>query len=113
VDERWTLLGILTRRDLASGELGGLEKLRNVIRRKPIVIYDDSTLREAADAMVRDDVGRLPVVARHAPQTVVGIVTRSDLLAAHKRRLAQGHVTEPTIAIKGLIPRGRRASAVD
>jgi H+/Cl- antiporter ClcA len=112
VDERWTLLGILTRRDLASRELGGLEKLRDVIRRKPVVIYDDSTLREAADAMVRADVGRLPVVARHAPQIVVGIVTRSDLLAAHKRRLAQGHVTEPTINIKGLVPR-RRASAVD
>ena len=37
--------------------------------------------------MVRENVGRLPVVSRTAPRTILGIVTRSDLLAAHHRRL--------------------------
>jgi hypothetical protein len=37
--------------------------------------------------MTRAGVGRLPVVTRAAPRTVIGILTRGDLLAAHGRRL--------------------------
>jgi len=51
------------------------------------VAYEDSTLREAADHMVREGVGRLPVVARDEPRKVVGMLTRSDLLSAHRQRL--------------------------
>ena len=36
----------------------------------------------AADLMVREDVGRLPVVTRDRARPVVGILTRSDLLRA-------------------------------
>lgn len=49
--------------------------------------FDDCSLHSAADHMVQEGVGRLPVVSRDAPARVVGIVTRSDLLAAHRRRL--------------------------
>jgi hypothetical protein len=38
--------------------------------------------------MVREQVGRVPVVTRDAPRTVVGMVSRSDLLGAHAGRLA-------------------------
>jgi CIC family chloride channel protein len=51
------------------------------------VVFDDNTLRDAADHMVLEQVGRLPVVTRDAPRRVVGIVSRSDLLAAHAPRL--------------------------
>ena len=44
---------------------------------------------EAADQMVRANVGRLPVVTRADPKKVVGFITRSDLLKAHERRLAE------------------------
>jgi CBS domain-containing protein len=40
--------------------------------------------------MVRENAGRLPVVRREDPDRVIGIITRSDLLAAHGRRLAEG-----------------------
>ena len=113
VDEQGTLLGVLTRRDLTRPDLGGLERLRSVIRRTPVVVYDDSTLREAADAMVHADVGRLPVVSRRAERTLVGIVTRSDLLAAHKRRLAHGRVAEPTIGWRHLVLRRNRRANVE
>jgi CBS domain-containing protein len=39
--------------------------------------------------MVRENVGRLPVVSRADPRQIVGILTRSDLLRAHERRLAE------------------------
>jgi predicted transcriptional regulator len=47
-------------------------------------------LRDAADQMVRAGVGRLPVVERHAPRKVVGMLSRSDLLSAHAGRLNAG-----------------------
>ncbi|HEX8155474.1 MAG TPA: CBS domain-containing protein, partial [Thermoanaerobaculia bacterium] len=61
----------------------------SLLRRPPAVIFADNSLREAADQMVRENVGRLPVVSRDAPRTIVGIITRSDLLRAHERRLAE------------------------
>jgi H+/Cl- antiporter ClcA len=106
------LVGVLTRRDLARAELKGSELLRTLIRRTPVVIYDDSSLREAADAMVHAGVGRLPVVLRQAARTVVGIVTRSDLLGAHKRNLEQARIAEPTIILKHVLrANGRKAAA--
>jgi CBS domain-containing protein len=82
-------LGVLTRRTLLDPSLAGTTKLRHLIKRPIVIVYDDCTLREAADHMVNHDIGRLPVVQREAPGRMIGIVTRSDLLAAHRRRLQE------------------------
>jgi predicted transcriptional regulator len=66
------------------------------------VIYDECSFREAADTMVVSGVGRLPVVSRDAPGRVIGIVTRSDLLAAHAQRLEEATVTEEAFELKNL-----------
>ena len=55
-----------------------------------MVVYDDNTLRDAADHMVIERVGRLPVVGAARTARSIGIISRSDLLAAHRRRLAEG-----------------------
>lgn len=93
VDEDDRLIGVVTRRDLLDGSSTGT--LRERIARPPAVVFDDSSLREAADHMVREGVGRLPVVTRDDPERVVGVITRSDILAAHARRLAAERVGEP------------------
>ncbi|KFE60884.1 chloride channel protein [Hyalangium minutum] len=87
VDAAGQLVGVVTRRDLLDGTEPAGRRLREVIRRPAAVVFEDCSLREAADHMVHEGVGRLPVVRRDAPARVVGIVTRSDLLAAHQRRL--------------------------
>jgi CBS domain-containing protein len=87
IDGDGALLGVVTRRDLLNDTIPGDRTLRDVFRRPPAVVFDDNSLREAADHMVRENVGRLAVVARSAPRAVLGIITRSDLLAAHHRRL--------------------------
>jgi len=61
--------------------------LRALIRRPPSAIFPDMSLRDAADHMVREDVGRLPVVDRDDPRRLIGIITRSDLLKVHAKRL--------------------------
>jgi CIC family chloride channel protein len=98
------LLGVVTRRDLVIGNAGAADDatatrlhVRDLVKRPPAVAFADSSLREAADHMVRENIGRLPVVERAAPRRVIGILTRSDLLAAHHRRLEEESTPERTL----------------
>jgi chloride channel protein, CIC family len=94
VDDDDHLVGVVTRRDLLGTDDGG-RSVRERIKRPPAVVYDDSSLREAADHMVRETVGRLPVVSRDEPTRVIGMLTRSDLITAHERRLDAERLGEP------------------
>jgi CIC family chloride channel protein len=87
LDDAGRVLGVLTRRDLFDPAGDATLTLAQSIRRAPIVVYEDSSLRDAADQMVTESVGRLPVVERAAPHRLVGILSRSDLLTAHGPRL--------------------------
>jgi predicted transcriptional regulator len=78
---------VVTRRDLHDPTHPDTLRVAEVVRRAPVVAYEDNTLRDAADQMVIEKVGRLPVVRRGAVRQVVGILSRSDLLAAHAPRL--------------------------
>jgi CBS domain-containing protein len=88
VDAGGTVVGVVTRRELQNGA-GGEKTLQNLLRRPPIVVYDDCSVREATEHMLRHDVGRLPVVRRDRSKRLVGILTRSDILAAFSRRRRQ------------------------
>ena len=99
LDAQGILLGVVTRRDIYAAEHPRDIAVRRIIRRSPAVAFPDNTLREAADHMVRERVGRLPVVDREHPRRVLGIVSRSDLLAAHEPRLAAAHETERMLRI--------------
>ena len=98
VGEGGELLGMVTQRDLLRAT--GPELVADLISRSPIVVYEDQSLREAADLMTRFEVGRLPVVPRADPRAVIGIITRSDLLHAHGRRLDEVHRAELSIDIR-------------
>jgi H+/Cl- antiporter ClcA len=97
VTEGGSLIGVLTRREIerATNE----ERLRELIRRPPVVIYRDSSLREAVEQMVREDVGRLVVVPREDPKTLVGFLTRSRILDAHKKHIDESVVREPSLRL--------------
>jgi H+/Cl- antiporter ClcA/CBS domain-containing protein len=87
LDENEQLIGVVTRRNLMDAAKPGVLRVRDLILRAPAIVYDDNSLREAADHMVNEKVGRLPVVSREEPGKIVGILTRSDLLSAHAQRL--------------------------
>ena len=59
--------------------------------------------------MARERIGRLPVVSRAQPRNVIGILTRSDLVGAHVRRLDEHHQRIATIERR--TPRSARAVA--
>ena len=88
LDEDSLIIGVVTRRDLVDPSYADDEYVAETIKRAPAVAYEDSTLRDAADHMVLEGVGRLPVVNRESPRVVVGIISRSDLLSAHAPRLS-------------------------
>jgi H+/Cl- antiporter ClcA/CBS domain-containing protein len=100
VDENGFLTGVLTRRDLLDRSKSDDVVLKDLLRRPPSIVYDDCTLREAADHMVNHDIGRLPVVSRAQPGRVIGMITRSDLLKAHRRRLEDLHQAEHSIRLR-------------
>ncbi|HET8761838.1 MAG TPA: CBS domain-containing protein, partial [Gemmatimonadales bacterium] len=82
-----TLLGVVMKREIEAASGDGTRTVGSLVKRPPAIIYDTQTARNAADHMVREGVGRLPVVRRSEPTKVVAIITRSDLLEAHERRL--------------------------
>jgi CBS domain-containing protein len=93
------LVGIITDRDVRLAvdspylrqdpdEQDALEHLREIIvadamSSKPVLIGPEATIAEAAQLMLNERVGGLPVVERDAQSRLrlMGIITRSDLLA--------------------------------
>ncbi len=108
VDASGAFVGMLTRRTVLNRSQHGDTRLDELVGRDPDVIYDDCSLREAADKMLNGGFGRLPVVARSAPKSVIGIVTPSDLLGAHRRRLDGARLSQPSIHLKRFLPRVAR-----
>lgn len=106
------LVGVLTRRDLLGPEplVDAAATLRSLLRRPPVIVYEDCTLRDAVDHMVNHDVGRLPVVRRDQPGQVVGLITRSTVLAAHRRRLRELERDEPDLRLPAWSRDARRSS---
>jgi CIC family chloride channel protein len=98
LDTTGKLAGLITRGDLmrafAKDPSGGTSVL-DAGTRNLIVTYPDESLHEAAAKMLRNNIGRLPVVDRAQPQHVVGYLGRSGIMAARLRRLDEEHVREP------------------
>jgi H+/Cl- antiporter ClcA/CBS domain-containing protein len=102
VDEQGRLIGVVTRRDLETTSQAPEASLERLVARPPIVVHPQHTLRQAADHMIVSGVGRVVVVRAEAPREVIGILTRSDLLAGHTRRLAATRDRQPARALPGL-----------
>jgi chloride channel protein, CIC family len=73
VDRAGALVGVVTMRDLTDPHADPDAAVARIIKRPPVVIFGDHTLREAADHMVEERVGRLAVVRRDDPTRLVGI----------------------------------------
>ncbi len=102
IDDADDLIGVVTRRDLRGSRRGDAATIGALVRRPAVVVHPDQSLRDAGDIMVREGIGRLPVVTRAAPTRVIGIVTRGDLLRAHAPRLDAAERRGDTIGLEEL-----------
>jgi chloride channel protein, CIC family len=98
VDSEGKLAGVITRgdvmRDLDTDPSGDLT-LIDAGTRDVVVTYPDEMLHDASAKMLRNNIGRLPVVERKDPRKVVGYLGRPGIMAARLRRLDEEHVREP------------------
>jgi CBS domain-containing protein len=101
LDARGVLVGVLTRRDLLSSDARA-ERVADLIQQPPRFVYDDCTARQAADHMVNHDIGRLPVVTRSSPPRVVGMLTRSDILACGRHHIDENRPELPSLRFPSL-----------
>ena len=96
VDAERNLVGIITRGDLVRA-LQQLPENATVLEagtRNLIIAYPDEILHEAVTRMVRNDIGRLPVVERHNPHKLIGYLGRASVMTARLRRLEEEHDRE-------------------
>jgi chloride channel protein, CIC family len=99
VDGQDKLVGVVTRHEVLDPQHTDDTTVDQLVKRSPALAFEDNSLREAADLMISQNVGRLPVVNRAEPTKVTGMLTRSDLLAAHARRLTENDPTQPRIKV--------------
>ena len=98
-DENGHVVGVVTRRDLLDPARPADTTVRSAVHCPPLTLFADSTLRQAADLMVSSDVGRLAVVDRSKFPNLIGIITRGDVLSAHRHRLRETHAAERSIRV--------------
>ncbi|MCC6493761.1 MAG: chloride channel protein [Pirellulales bacterium] len=110
LNERGVLVGILTRRELLDPQRRDDQVLSAMIARLPRYVYEDTTVRQAANHMVNHNIGRLPVVRRGPMPTVVGMITRSDILSVFQRHVADAQRQPPTIRLRRLVAGGKQST---
>ena len=90
------VVGVVMRRALVNAPPE--HRVAQLIERQPVVVHTSDTLRHAADVMAHTGVGRLPVLSDGPNPTLVGMLTRSDLVGAHRPRLRAERVAARALA---------------
>ena len=97
LDGNGKLAGVITRGDVfraMDSDTHGRAKVLDAASRNVIVTYPDEVLHEAAAKMLRNNIGRMPVVERGDPGKVVGYLGRHSILAARMHQLDAEQVRE-------------------
>jgi len=87
VNSKNELVGVATTREILSPKNEPEATLESIVQNVPIHIDVNANLRLAANLMISNRIGRLPVVMSSADLTVFGVLTRSDLLVAEQEFL--------------------------
>ena len=98
VDGSGKLAGVITRGDVMRAldkDPSGAMSVLAAGTQDVVVTYPDELLHEASAKLLRNDIGRLPVVERGDAGRVVGYLGRRGIMAARLRVLEEEHVREP------------------
>lgn len=105
VDAQGALAGLITRSDIISaleqdplGQLTVLEAGSSNL----IVAYPDEPLKEAVARMLKNEIGRLPVVSRDDPRRLLGYLGRTGLLEARLRKMQEEEFRERRWNVAGM-----------
>jgi len=88
MDARGALYGIVTLADFRRGrqiEAWEERPVADICTADPQVVFRDENLEDALHAFGATGVGRIPVVARHDPRQLIGLLQREDVIRAYAR----------------------------
>jgi H+/Cl- antiporter ClcA len=95
VDDEGHLAGIITRGDVVRAlQQNGDVTVLEAGQRNLIVAYADELLDDAITKMLRNDIGRLPVVERDNPRHVIGYLGRANILGARVKQIDEENLRE-------------------
>jgi H+/Cl- antiporter ClcA len=97
VDAQGALVALITRSDIISALEKDPEGRLTVLEagsRGLIVAYPDEPLKDAVTRMLKNEIGRLPVVSQDDPRQLVGYLGRTGLLEARQRKLHEEEFRE-------------------
>jgi CBS domain-containing protein len=105
------LCGIITRGDVLRAlqqDPSGKKTVLEAGKSNLIVTYPDEPLRDAVAKMVKNDIGRLPVVERADARKVLGYLGRSSILAARLREHQEEEIRERGAIATTILANGAR-----
>ena len=103
VNDNGELAGIITRGDVVRAFEHSRDETVTVVdagQTELVVAYPDETLYDAIAKLLRNNIGRLPVVERAAPKIAVGYLGRAAILSARQRYHREEDVRESGAAIR-------------
>jgi CBS domain-containing protein len=110
VDDQNELVGVVTRNDLLdSSEKIGPDTnatIEQIAIKDPIVAFPDESLRAVAERMAQAGITRLPVVQRHDPRQLVGLISLADLMRGRTRAVEEERKRERNLRVR--LPAGIR-----
>ncbi len=102
VDKNNNLIGVITRRELENPELPDNKNINDILDGNLTVIFEDSTIREAADMMAYYKVSRLPVVSKENKFKMLGLISREDILDARRKHIEQENLYKKYISLSSI-----------
>jgi CBS domain-containing protein len=100
VDGDRGVVGVVMRRELLMAPDDAI--VRDLVKKPPVLIFPDSTLRDAVEHMARERVGRLPVIERERPHRLVAILTRKDIVRIFAKGVREEH-RERTLSVREML----------
>ncbi len=96
LDEHENLVGIVTQGDLlkAVDQNSSGKKIIDIASTNLVTAFTDESLFDAVAKMLRNNVGRLPVVERQNPRKLVGYLGRANVLSARLKQLEEESTVE-------------------
>ncbi|HUQ96872.1 MAG TPA: chloride channel protein [Chitinophagaceae bacterium] len=91
--------GIISYSNLFSHHHDTNKTIGTLIKRKPISVVADNSLRRAVELMAKENVDVLPVVSK-GDNTVIGVLSYKDVIGAYKYSLEEHRQKPPGISIK-------------
>ncbi len=90
VDESGTLLGVVTRADIAASLAGAEATVGAVMTHDPVTIETDDTLDTALEQIASHRISWLPVLAADGTNQLSGVLTTADVSRAYRQSMNQG-----------------------